>query len=250
MTLTPKQQREANIHNRYAQDYYQDEDAATFQPDLITQRMLDLAGELQGKAVLECGCGRGLLTEFLARQGAIITAVDISDNMIDLAKNRLAKDSNTTFQVGALENLAFEPASFDLILGVDILHHLDLGAVLPRLHRWLKPQGKALFVENIGLNPILTWSRRWLAGRFGVAQYGTPDEHPLSRRDLHLMQKHFAAVDLDIPQMVFLHLFARNVLRYRYARWLHQLLDKGDEWLFRYFPTLRWLSYKAVVVLQ
>src|SRR3989338_11209654 len=79
----------------------------------------------QGKDILEVGCGTGLFTEKLAKTGAAITALDISPDLLNLAKNRI-KTENIIFVLGDLENLEFADNSFDAVVGVSILHHINL----------------------------------------------------------------------------------------------------------------------------
>lgn len=250
MSSTSKQQREIEAHNRLAEQVYRHQPEETFHVDRVVQGLLDLAGDLQGKTILECGCGRGLFTRFLVEQGAQVVAFDISDKMVELARERLGQTDRVTFLVGAIEALELDAQAFDLVLGLDILHHIELQDALPRIRQWLKPGGKALFVENLGFNPLLAGARMMLAGRFGIAKYGTDDERPLSHGDVRLMRRVFDRVTLHIPQMIFCQIFSRNVLRYRYLPWLQRLFEQIDEGLYRYCPALHWLSYKVVVVLE
>ena len=107
-----------------------------------------------GKTVLECGCGAGVFTRELVASGATITAVDISGDLLDEAA-RQCDAPNVTFARCNLEQPDELPdEAFDAVLGVSVLHHLDLPRALPALWRKLKPGGQAAFSEPNLLNPI------------------------------------------------------------------------------------------------
>ena len=104
------------------------------------------------KNVLEAGCGTGIFTEKLSKTGAAITALDISPDLLNLAKNRI-KTENVFFVLGDLENLEFADNSFDAVVGVSILHHINLDTALKEIKRVLKNGGKIVFSEPNMLNP-------------------------------------------------------------------------------------------------
>jgi len=82
----------------------------------------------KGKKVLEVGCGIGTDTINFARVGALVTAVDLSDESLKLAKQRarvFGLEENITFyQANAEELTSFVPVgSYDLIYSFGVLHH-------------------------------------------------------------------------------------------------------------------------------
>src|SRR5207237_7534493 len=95
---------------------------------------------------------------------------------------------------------------------------VDLRVIAPIFNEILVPGGSGAFLETMGLNPLLNLSRRRLAGRWGVASYGTEDERPIERSDLRILERHLGPVQLDVGKMQFLRLFDRNVLRFRHRR--------------------------------
>ncbi len=103
--------------------------------------------------VLEIGCGTGTLTEYLAKTGAQITATDLSQGFLDLASQRI-KYPNVSFQTANAEHLDnFKNNSFDAVVGLSILHHLDIQLALRNIHRVLKSGGMMAFSEPNMLNP-------------------------------------------------------------------------------------------------
>ncbi|NIC06161.1 class I SAM-dependent methyltransferase [Billgrantia bachuensis] len=100
-------------------------------------------------AVLEFGCGTGSTAIIHAPHVKHIVAIDISDKMLEIAEQK-ARDAgveNISFRQGTLEEVELAEASFDAVLGLNILHLLeDLEATLARVHGLLKPGG--VFVSS------------------------------------------------------------------------------------------------------
>lgn len=104
------------------------------------------------REVLEIGCGTGLFTEELAKSGNRITAIDISEDLLALARQRVSA-GNVTFKVENAYATTFPDGSFDFIVGSSCLHHLDVERALREFHRLLRPGGGLMFTEPNMLNP-------------------------------------------------------------------------------------------------
>ncbi len=97
--------------------------------------------------VLDVGCGGGFTCEFIAKKGAIVSGIDLSDVSIETAKIH-AKESDVIidYRSGIAENLPYENDSFDVINCVDVLEHLkDVTIAIAEVKRVLKPGGVFLF---------------------------------------------------------------------------------------------------------
>lgn len=81
--------------------------------------------------VLEIGCGTGALARAMARRGARVTAIDLSPEMIHVARSRTPGHLAIDYRVADLMNLA--PRGFDIAVAVDTIRHLDLRDGLARL---------------------------------------------------------------------------------------------------------------------
>lgn len=95
-----------------------------------------LPADLGGYRVLDAGCGTGAMTEELARRGAEVVAVDISPQLIGIARARLPQTlaPRVTFAAGDMTDAAH--GSFDFVMAMDSLIYYsaaDIGAVLQRL---------------------------------------------------------------------------------------------------------------------
>ena len=133
--------------------------------------------------VLEIGCGTGSTAIAHAPYVRHIRASDISDRMIEIAKDkaRSAGVKNVSFEVCGIENLDVASESVDAVLALSLLHLLeDKEAVIARVHEMLRPGG--IFVSNtVCLADHMKWFRfvapigRWL-GVFPLLRIFSRDE--------------------------------------------------------------------------
>ncbi len=108
-----------------------------------------------GKAVLDLGCAGGFMAEALDDKGAEVTGIDPAAEAIGAAKAHAAQTGRAIrYDVGVGENLPYENSSFDAVVCVDVLEHVqDLDKVLSEVMRVLKPGGAFLY-DTINRNPI------------------------------------------------------------------------------------------------
>jgi len=95
-----------------------------------------LPEQLTGKRVLDAGCGTGALALELANKGAFVTAVDLSPNLIELAKSRIPESDRQNIEFHAGDMLDEAYGDFDYIIGMDSMIHYcatDMLAVLEKL---------------------------------------------------------------------------------------------------------------------
>lgn len=107
-----------------------------------------------GVNILECGCGTGIFTRGLAITEATVTAVDISEDLLKIARCRLDAPNVHFTQMNLEMPDAVPDQAFDALLGVSVLHHLNLETALPALARKLRPGGCFAFSEPNLSNPI------------------------------------------------------------------------------------------------
>jgi ubiquinone/menaquinone biosynthesis C-methylase UbiE len=201
------------------------------------------------KTILDYGCGGGRLSLRLLEQGAAhVTGIDVSEVRLNEARDRAASNGfgdRVMFLVADAHATGFPNATFDLVVGSDVLHHLDLTRAIPELRRILKPGGRAVFVEPLAHNPILR------AGRALTPSARTPDEHPLTITSWKLCAsvfsgfRHYEREFLTIPLMPLNLLLPRSGQR-KLAHWMRTV---DDRFLARY-PSMRRHARISILVLE
>lgn len=96
---------------------------------------------------LEIGCGTGAFARRLAPRAQRVTAIDLSSEMIRVARERSGELSNIRFEVADLMACEFTEAQFDCIATIATLHHLAAQAALSKLKSALSPGGTLLVLD-------------------------------------------------------------------------------------------------------
>src|SRR5687768_8502138 len=101
-------------------------------------------GDPRGLAVLDLGCGTGRHAVWLAGAGAVVTAVDFSEGMLEEARRKSAGAAVRFIVHDLHEPLPFPGETFDLVVSGLVLEHLrDLDAFFGEARRVLRPRGRA-----------------------------------------------------------------------------------------------------------
>lgn len=152
--------------------------------------------------VLEIGCGTGLFTEIFARSGAVITAVDISEELIAKAMTRGLPRDRVSFMAVPFED-AFINREFDAVVGSSVLHHLQPDEALCRIFRLLKAGGIMVFAEPNMLNPqtILQKNLPFLKAMMGES----PDETAFLPWKVRRLLEETGFVEVEVLPFDWLH---------------------------------------------
>jgi SAM-dependent methyltransferase len=97
--------------------------------------------------VLEIGCGKGEFSRRLAEKSVRVLALDLSTEMIRIARAQSEKFSNVDFQIADVMSFDLPPAHFDCIASIATLHHLLLREILLKMKAALKPDGVLLVLD-------------------------------------------------------------------------------------------------------
>jgi SAM-dependent methyltransferase len=167
------------------------------------RRVKMLSGHLQpGMRVLELGCGTGYFTRELARSGANIVAIDVSPELLEIARANCSAP-NVQYQIQNAYSLSYAEAVFDSIVGSSVLHHLEIKEALRNIYRVLKPAGTIYFTEPNMLNPQIAIQKNvpWIKRKLG----DSPDETAFFRWPLQRLLAQTGYRDIQIDPFDFLH---------------------------------------------
>jgi ubiquinone/menaquinone biosynthesis C-methylase UbiE len=190
---------------------------------------------------LEYGCGTSSLSLELARKGAKVVAIDISQVALKALQIHSEDQGNHILSLMNGECMAFEDNSFDLVYGSGILHHLDLSLALREIQRVLRPGGKAIFIEPLGNNIFIN------AFRTFTPNIRTIDEHPLTQADFVSFQNSFHSV--QISYFYLMALAAAPFMRFPFADKFLSLLEMTDNLLFK-IPKLNLKNQAWIVLIE
>ena len=116
---------------------------------------IDRAAGLEGKAVLDVGCGGGILAESMAARGARVTGIDLGEQPLKVAQLHLLESGlDVHYRLIPAESLAQEmPGRFDVITCMEMLEHVpDPAATVAACAQLIRPGGH-LFFATINRNP-------------------------------------------------------------------------------------------------
>lgn len=223
----------------------------------ITRRL----GDIRGKRLLDVGCGLGEASVYFALQGAEVTSADLSPGMLT-ACSRLATANGVkvTPHLAAAEDMQLPPdAQFDIIYAGNLLHHVDIEQTIKRLKPHLAKDGLLVTWDPIAYNPVINVYRKI------ATEVRTPDEHPLTWKDLKSFEKHFSHVQRKYFWLTSLIIFVLmaavqrknpNQVRFWKAvvqdshkwKWIYSPLEVLDKILLAMIPPLRLLCWNVVIV--
>jgi len=208
--------------------------------------MMKQMGDVRGMRVLDYGCGSGWLSTYLAQRGALVEGFDISGRLVELGMRRAKVNGvgeNVRLNKMIAEKLEYPDNYFDRVAGISILHHISLEEGGRELHRVLKPEGRAFFIEPLGESAFQNAIRNYVLRVHHGHLRAVDAEHPLTYQDIRTIGSQFAKVgwqEFQLTEMV--------------ARLTGDTITRGlglqafDRVLLRRFPSLK--KYCRLVVIQ
>ncbi len=157
--------------------------------DLCVKRLRPAAVDaapLSGLAILDIGCGAGLLSEPLARLGAEVTGIDPAAGNIEIARRHAEETgASPTYRAVSLEEIAAEDKRFDAVFAMEVVEHVrDVRSFVKTACSLVKPGGlfaastlnrtlKSFALAIVGAEYVLGWVPK---GTHHWEQFVTPDE--------------------------------------------------------------------------
>jgi SAM-dependent methyltransferase len=203
-----------------------------------------LLGDARGQRVLDLGCGDGQCTTLVASHGGTVTALDISTELLSMARVRSELDGNTAAVrplCASIHAMPIASESVDIVFGMAVLHHVDLELAAREVHRVLKPGGRAIFCEPIRNSKVVAALRQ-------LVPYRQPDvspfERPLRSDEIQSFASRFAS--LEWREFSLPHVQLLRVCKVR-PSWQAKAYA-ADARLLGRWPGLR--RYASIVVFQ
>jgi SAM-dependent methyltransferase len=208
-----------------------------------------------GQRLLDFGCGPGIYSVLFGKVGYQVSGFDISPSNVEIAIEFAAKyrmDQTVRFDVGAAERLDYPDEHFDVVVGVDILHHVDIAHSVKECLRVLKHGGAAFFKEPVTV-PVFDPLRESALGRWLVPKHSslerhiTEDERKLTDEDLRTVKN--LCPDMSVKRFrLFSRLDAFN--KKLATNGGPSPIEKIDERVFRLFPFMKTFGGDVVICLR
>ena len=208
------------------------------------------------KRLLDFGCGWGETSVRFAKIGYEVSGFDISETNLRVAKNIAKKygfEKRIEYSLQVAEKLSYPSEYFDIVVGFDILHHVDIEKAIAECKRVLKKGGLAIFKEPVEAQ-ILDYLRNTRLVKYFVpneknftpGRHITEDERKLNNKDITILENIFDEVSIE-----------KFTLTSRLDLFLRELYTKGpspleilDHKIFNMFPYARKLGGDAVFVMK
>ena len=189
--------------------------------------------------ILDYGCGVGPVIEKVIKfNPKKITGIDISEVSISKAKEKFTKsESKVELLVNNCEKTTFNNDKFDIVYGLGILHHLQFSKCINEISRILKPDGKLLFIEPLGTNPLINFYRLL------TPKSRSRDEHPLIFKDFEIIKSNFRSVNIKyygFLTLVFFPFYSSSDSK------IFKLLVNLDQLLFK-VKIFRYLAWSVLI---
>jgi SAM-dependent methyltransferase len=198
----PANQTVANDYDSFAEAYAAETETSLANAYYERPAILALAGDVTGHRILDAGCGSGPLSAALRDRGAIVTGIDSSAKMLELARQRLG--ARADLHLADLGSpLPLPDGRFHDVIASLVLHYLeDWAGPLGELRRVLKPGGRLIVsvdhpivfkLVNPGADYFATqkWSFEWnLGGQTALMSFW--------HRPLHAMTDAFTQAGLRV----------------------------------------------------
>ena len=119
-----------------------------FFSETVREKAYEMADIKEGKKAADIGAGTGFISEGLLEHGLTVVAIDQSNEMLDVMKQKFKSTNNIEYKIGVAEELPIESSSLDYAFANMFLHHVDIPLLaIKEMVRILKPGGKIVITD-------------------------------------------------------------------------------------------------------
>jgi 2-polyprenyl-3-methyl-5-hydroxy-6-metoxy-1,4-benzoquinol methylase len=204
--------RETEFHDEWARstDLTKVEVRGCFEAPAAMENVhiLKQMGPLKSKRILDIGAGLGESSVYFALQGAHVTTVDLSPEMVKIALE-LGRLNGVELEgiVSSAESLNVSPGEYDIVYVANTIHHVtDKSRLFEQIRSALKPGGRFFSFDPIAYNPAINVYRKM------ATEVRSIDEAPLRKADLTLAREYFQNVQHREFWILTLSLFFKYYL--------------------------------------
>ena len=122
------------------------------------------------ESVLEVGCGMGEFTRLLAARAQRVTALDLSSQMIRIARSQSTNHQNIQYLIGDFMNTSLPDEGYDCIVSLATLHHIPLEPALQKMKEALKIDGLLIIHDLVAADGLIEKARSATAYPVSVAR--------------------------------------------------------------------------------
>lgn len=150
----------------------------------------------QCESALEIGCGTGIFTRRMAATVKKVVGLDLSPEMIRLARERSIKHANIEYLLGDLLELALPEECFDCVVSIATLHHLPTEPALRKMKNLLAPGGRLIIHDLVADDGLLDLCRSVAAKPISMALRFLKTGRPLPPREVRKVWDEHARHDV------------------------------------------------------
>ena len=143
-----------------------------------------LPKDLRGTRILDAGCGTGVLSRMLDEKGAEVVGVDISEKLIEVAKNRSSLNKNIEYFAGDMKEQSF--GNFDYIIAMDSLIHYSTEDVISSIAEFSSRANNSVIFTVIPRTFVLRAKLR--LGKFFPKSERSPEVVPIEWGQLEQLE--------------------------------------------------------------
>jgi ubiquinone/menaquinone biosynthesis C-methylase UbiE len=261
--ITARQQHEKEYYNKYVRTVINT--PVNFAPVLGKEKrpwnsywtVYHIATELykgHGQTLLDLGCGDGRSCLRFAKIGYQVTGCDISEGNVQQCR-KLALEygfqSQISCSLAVAEQLDYKDESFDLVVGIDVLHHVEIAPALLEVRRVLKCGGSAIFRDPVEI-PVFDVLRKtrlvtcFFPMGMSFEDQRTADEIKLNKNDLITIRTIFS----EYEEHRYLMLARLHKIFHSHHPERPSRLEMIDHFIMQHLPFLHCIGGEIIHVLK